>query len=164
MSQQTRINCQLSVTETESLDLGTRQWAPSLAVSQTLADGTGASQSDLNFFDIRTVSSSPDDVDLVGSLTKQLGGGTISFVEVTAIAVYNSSSSYHLYCYAPTNGVSWLPNSTYPVQLGPGGSFFLTKPDAAGLPCTAGTGDLVRFASVTGSSLDYYLGVTGRSA
>lgn len=161
---QTSINISVGVTQAEPLDLGSRRYTPTFLIQKTLTDGTGADQSDMVFFDQRTVSSSPDDIDLQGVLTDQLGGGTLTFADVTGLGIYNKSSSYQLYLYtSPSNGLSWLPSSVYPIQIRPGGWISIGAPDATGLAVGA-SADNLRVASATGASVDYYLMVTGRSA
>jgi len=162
MSQSVRFQTRVGVTESTDLDLGTREWTPTFNVQQTWADGTSSNQSDLNYVIEGTVSSSPVDVDLQ-NLTKQLGGGSLSFVEITAIGLYNTSASYHLYLYqSASNPVGWLPSSTYALWCAPAGSITLSNP-TTGFAVGAST-DNLRIASHTGASVDYYLCLIGRSA
>lgn len=136
-----------------------------------LANGTGANQGDLIYWNARTVGDgSNDDIDLAGSLTDPLGQ-TLTFAEIVAIALWNKpltgANTTNLTIGAGSNPFNGFLGGTTPTlgPFGPGALCFLADPSAAGLgTVTGGTGDILRIANSAGAANTYQLMLIGRSA
>jgi hypothetical protein len=113
--------------------------------------------------DAITVTSTPTDVDLAGSLSSEVGGGTTTFVKVSLIYVKNKSpsGSGNVLIGGDANALPFFSAANDVLVLPPGGVFLWHAPP--GVTVTAGTGDILQLAASTGSvELEYIVG--GRSA
>lgn len=165
-----RVRIQLDTEETQS-SKGIREIASSLSHSVSYdsgvqASGTAASQQDRVWSDAQSVANgAPDTWDLAGTLTSELDGSTVTFVEVTSIYVRNKSTTTGQYLQIGGGSnpfITWLGNSGDIVNVGPGGVFLLTAP-VDGWTVTATTGDILQIASASGT-ISYDIQICGRSA
>ena len=175
MAVTTTLKLQFDVTSNKSLDLSTPKDVLALLHEFSWADGTGANQADLAWWDRRTVNSaSNDDIDLSGVVTDGFGD-TIALARVRFLAILNRHASLTITAGpASSNGWStWINGTTPTVNIPPAttvnsvvrpGTFVLVAPDATGYAVTAGTGDILRIANAGGSNVDYDIVVLGASA
>ncbi len=132
-----------------------------------IGSGTGSGQSDLCYFNTRTVgASSNEDVDLAASLASPIGE-TLTFVEITAILVVAAAGNGGNITFGPasSNGFTGpFGDASDRISLAAGQRCLLTN-TGAGWGVTASTGDLLNFAnSDSGAAGSYDLVIIGRSA
>lgn len=134
--------------------------------SGLLESGTASSTQDLVWSDLQTVTSgAPDTWDLAGTLTSELTGATVTFVEITGIWIRNKSTTaaQNLEIGAGSNPlVNWVKASGDAVVVGPSGVFLLTSP-IDGYAVTATTGDILTITATSGT-IAYEIIIWGRSA
>jgi len=153
------------ITELNSKDLGVARMEHLLEQSDDLASGTAASQQDMVWSDTRSAAASADALDLAGSLTSQLDGSTLTFVEITGIIIRNKSTTTTevLTIGAGSNPLlNWVNATGDAVVLGPGGVFVITSP-IDGYGVTAGTGDVLTIDPGS-DTISYDILILGRSA
>lgn len=139
------------------------QMAHAAAVEALIASGTSEGQMDRVHSDAITVTTTPTDVDLAGSLSSEIGGGTTTFARVNLVYVRNKSpsGSGNVQIGGDTNALLIFGAAADFLILPPGGTFLWYSP--VGVAVTAGTGDILQLAASTGSvELEYIVG--GRSA
>ena len=126
------------------------------AVTRTLALGVGTGANNVDtVYSVRAsiASGVPLDVDLQGSLTSALDGTVISFPLVVALLIVNNSSTVGqtLSFGVGANPVtSWMAGTTPTVIIGSGGWLSLAAP-VSGYATVAGTGDIMRLTSASGT-------------
>ncbi|HEX4816703.1 MAG TPA: hypothetical protein VFV66_28510 [Nonomuraea sp.] len=152
---------------TSSLDLTTPTSALSVARQLRLAQGTGAGQADMIWSDKVTIAASGTQaIDLAGSLTGPLGG-TLTFVKLKMIvvaAVPGNTNNVNVVSDA-TNGPLLFLAKGDGIPVKPGGLFVWFDPSAAGVPITAGTGDLINLVnSAAGTPVTADVVIVGASA
>lgn len=126
------------------------------------ASGTSDGQIDRVYSGTLSLTTTPTDVDLVGSLTSVLTGQTTTFVDLVGVLVVNQSTSGNVVVGNDTNGVPIFGAVTHTLSVPPGG-LFLWRAGAAGLATTAGTGDILQLAASAGT-VTAALVLWGRSA
>ncbi|MGL5095856.1 MAG: hypothetical protein ACRDD1_09720, partial [Planctomycetia bacterium] len=110
-----------------------------------------------------TVTTSPTTVDLIGSLTSQIdGGSTTSFADLQGLYVENTSAAGNLLVGGGANTIPLTNGTTDEVLIPPGGWIYVDF-GTSGLALTAGTADLLLLAASAGS-VGFRLAVVGRSA
>lgn len=151
---------------TDALSNGVPAASINVPLATEMQTGTSDSQSDRAYHVRATVAAtSADTYDLAGTLTDAFGD-TLTFVEVTAIVVYNRATTTGLTISVGggTNAFSsWLAAANDEVKCGPSGMVVVTSP-VDGHTVTAGTGDILEIDNATASSIEYDLVVIGRSA
>ena len=153
------------VVEESAMDLGTAKLTHTIgsmlsAMSNGTTDGTQINRvwSDSG----SVVNGAPVDLDLMGSLTSQLDGTTISFVDVVGVFIKYKSGTGDLTIGQGSNPwITWLAATGDGVVIGPNGVFVWFSPN--GKSPTAGTGDILRLASSSGT-ITYDIMIIGRSA
>jgi len=177
MSVSTRVQFMMQCLELQARDLGNAQMAhraeyPTSAVNSGLIEfgsGTGDNQFDRIWTDERTLSATSESLDLAGSLTSQLDGTTVTFVEVGGIWLYNtatSAASVLIAGGAASNQayVGLFGAAADKIKIGALGQLFWFAPlDGGGLTVTAGTGDLLKI-DAGAATITYRIALLGRSA
>lgn len=104
----------------------------------------------------------PVSLDLAGGLT-DVDGDAITFADVTRLYVEYESGTGTLVIGGGSNDVStlWLATGDG-CSIGPGGAFLWESPEN-GAAVTAGTADLLRFVSGSGT-VGFYYQIEGRSS
>lgn len=153
--------------EGDDISLGKQRATLPFHADLIIGSGTGAGQSDLTYFNTRTLAASGSGtVDLAGGLTSPLGE-TLTFVEVTAILVRAAAGNGGNITFGPNGSNGFLgpfADATDRIRLAAGQACLLTN-SGAGWAVTAGTGDLLSFANSDASnSGSYDLVILGRSA
>ena len=161
------ITAKIAATQTAASDLGTSSFPLAYSESNSLANGTAASQADLLFSDTRTLSASgTEDLDLSGSLSDAFGN-TLAFVKVKSILIVASSDNTNDVQVEPAAANGFLgPFAAVGDQLDipPGGSIMLNAP-VNGWTVTAGSGDLLTITNSAGTtSVEYDIVIVGTSA
>ena len=147
-------------------DLGAVAARHTIDVNKTIASGTGADQADLAWSDERTVAAgTPDDLDLAGVLASALNAGIV-FKKISGIVIRNKSTTsgqtLALGGAAANQFFSGIFGAApHTLTIGPGGAAGWYSPiDAAVV--TAGTGDILRVTSASGSVV-YQIVIIGRT-
>lgn len=119
----------------------------------------------------RTLASAAvEELDLAGGSLKDMHGDALTFTKVKMLFIRNKAKSDAVGAVLEVGGVVGtvenflLFKSTDDIyKLGPGAFFCVGEPSAAGLPVTAGTGDLLRIANVSspGVSISYEILIIG---
>lgn len=124
---------------------------------------TGLNDGNLDriYSDAISVSTSGTQIDLAGSLTSEIGGGTTTFVDLCLIYARNTSSVGDARLGGDTASVPFLSVATTYLVIPPGGVFFWYAP--AGITVTATTADILKFSASAGTVNVTYL-FAGRSA
>ncbi len=131
-----------------------------------LASGTTGSLQDRVWSDLQSVANgAPDTWDLAGTLTSELSGATVTFVEVVGIWIRNKSTTTGeiLEIGAGSNPLlNFIKATGDAIKIGPGGVLLITSP-VDGFAVTASTGDVLTITSASGT-IAYEIAIWGRSA
>lgn len=133
----------------------------------SMLSGTSNSQSDVVWSDTRTLAATSEDLDLAGSLPAPLDpSGTVTFAEVTLIAIRNKSTTsteiLSVGGAAANQFINWVGDATDIVKIGANGVLLWTAP-VDGAAVTAGTGDKLKIDSGA-DTITYDILIVGRSA
>jgi hypothetical protein len=134
-------------------------------VIDALTSGTGSDQSDLLFWDTRTLTATSENLDLAGSLS-DVFDNTLTFVKIKAIVIQNTSTTatenLAVGGAASNQFINWVANSSDIVNIGPSGIFVLWSP-IDGYAVTAATGDLLKIDAGS-DTITYKIVLIGTSA
>jgi hypothetical protein len=111
------------------------------------ASGTGTNQHDLVFSQRIALTGTAVTRDLIGSLSRALGQGTLSMVEVVGFGIINRSTTagQFLTIGNATNPFSaWLGAGTHTLKIGPNGLHIICSP-IDGYAAVAGASDEIKF-------------------
>lgn len=148
------------------IDLGSQTAKLPFPAEIVIGSGTGSGQSDLAFWDNRSLSASAsEDLDLAAGLNDAFGQ-SLTFVEVNGIYVKaDADNSGNIIVGGASSNAFTGPfgaaNDT--VALAAGESFIITNM-GTGWTVTAGTGDLLKVANSHASAAKYDIAIIGRSA
>lgn len=164
----TKILFRLASNLTSGLDLSSASNPLNFLKNLNLATGTAKDQADLIFHDQRTLAASAtEDLDLAGSLL-DVYGNTITFLKIKAMAFFGAAANTNdveISQPAANGFTNWCLAASDGIVVGPGGLFFLFRPDLAGYAVTGGTGDLLTITNgAGGSSVTYDVILIGTSA
>jgi hypothetical protein len=152
-----------------TLDFAAGSFPLAYNFATAFANGTGAGQADLLFWDQRVLApSTTEDLDLNGSALQDAYGANLAMARVKGIIVVASASNTNnvIVGNAASNGfITWVGGAAHTVTVRPGGLLALFAPDATAYAITAGTGDLLRIGnSGAGTSVTYDIVLVGASA
>ena len=105
------------------------------------------------------------DFDVSGGITNQFGV-SLAFTKIKLIAIRALSTNTNDVGIArpSTNGLPFMEAVGDKTVRKPGGVFLHTDPSSAGIPVTAGTGDLIEITNEAGgSSVDYEIIIIGET-
>lgn len=128
------------------------------------ADGTAINQANRIYPARLTLSTTPTDIDLAGSLVDPLGN-VITFAKITGLIVKNRSTTAAEIVTVGGDAAAFLFTSAAndSIPVGPDGLLVAINPSLAGYPVTGTTGDILQLVAATGTpAVD--LIVVGRSA
>lgn len=128
---------------------------------KVLANGTSDGSIDRVHSEALSVTTSPTDYDLSGSLSSDIGAGTTSFVDLVGICITNDSSSGNLQVGGDAASIPLFGNVADYIVVPPGGCLFWYAP--GGIAVTNSTGDVLQIASSTGT-VTGKMTIFGRSA
>ena len=126
-----------------------------------ITNGVGDGQMDRVHSTALSVTTTPTDFDLAGSLSSAIGAGTTTFVDLSMIYIENTSTTGNLVVGGDANFVAFLGGATHTLTIPPGGVFFWEAP--AGVTVVAATGDILQIAASTGTVTGKMI-VGGRSS
>jgi len=176
-----QVNASITGTSTKPGDLGiTPTTSVAESISMTLADGVGASQSDLIVTLQNTIiASGDDDIDLSGSLSDYYGDSVV-LAKIKAIFIKNTSDTQSSVTAAQiqvgggtggdgTNAFdTWVTSTaadgSEAVIIDAGGFIMVGNSTAAGYAVTAGTADILHINNNTAEQARYDLVIIGTTA
>lgn len=144
------IKAALSAQQTVTGDLGSGTFRLNPEVVQQFTDGAGAAQIDRMFSDTRTIAASAsENLDLAGGGLLDAFGAALTFARIKAVLVKAAAGNTNdvVFSRPAANGVPLFNAASDAINIKPGGCFLWMAPDAAGIPVTAGTGDLLTVAN-----------------
>lgn len=164
----TTLIVKLTSTLTSTLDLGDARDRVMRDLSDTLAIGTGADQSNRQWHDQRTLAESgTDNLDLSGGLTDGFGASLL-FARVACILIENTCPSVgHTLQVggAASNPISTIfANTSDIITIGPSGILLLWNPSAAGYAITAGSADVLKIHNPSVGEVTYNITIIGSTA
>lgn len=134
-----------------------------LELAIELANGTSDSQIDRVYSDTINLTTTPTDLDLVGStVLSKLNGQAISLVDLVAIVVLNTATSGNVIVGGDANAVAIFGAAAHTAIVLPGGGW-VWYGGPAGLVLTGGTADILQLAASAGT-VGCKVGIAGRSA
>ena len=167
MSQYANITLTVDATLTSALDLVSTVSPLEYTSRVELTPGTGASASDMQWSDRRTlIASATEDLDLAGSLTGPQGT-TLTFARVKAVIVkaLGTNTNAVQVTRPASNGAVLFMAAGDGISLAAGETFAWFSDTAAGKAVTAATGDLLTITNSAGTtSVTYDIIVIGASA
>jgi hypothetical protein len=140
---------------------GTTSLVHRILYEKVLANGTSDGQIDRVHSEALSVTTTPTDYDLSGSLTSDTGAGTTSFAEVTGIMITNDSSSGDLQVGGDAASIPLFGAAADYIPVEPGGCLLWYSP--SGIAVTNSTADVLQIAASTGT-VTGKLTIFGRSA
>jgi hypothetical protein len=163
----TNISTRLEIDDRVARDTGVARFPSSTIRTVRWTDGTGASEADVEWTDVRTLTASAtEDLTLSdGSLTNGLGE-TVTVATIKAVRVYaDPGNTNNVKVTRPaSNGVPLFLAAGDGIALGPGEEFFWHVDSGAGKTVTPSTGDLLTVTnSAGGTSVTYTIEIVGTS-
>lgn len=125
------------------------------------SSGTADGSVDRVWSGAATASTTPTDVDVVGSLTSIIGAGTVGFADVVLVAIRNTGSTV-LRVGGDANALAMFGATNDLMLVQPGG-MIAAYHGPAGLAAVAGTGDILQLDTASGTTT-YQIVIVGRSA
>jgi hypothetical protein len=160
------LGLKLDMKYVESTDMNARRAHFVKNFVDAMTDGTATAQSDLLWWDTRTLAATSEDLDLAGVLLDPLSQAAMTFAEITCIFIENTSttSTEIVSVGGATDNqfVNWVANASDIVNIGPKGNMLLWNP-IDGYAVTGGTGDLLKIDSGA-DTVTYNIVLIGRSA
>lgn len=144
---------------------GTYSLALPFSYSLTLASGTAANQIDRIFHKRYSLTTTPTDIDLAGTLVDAFGNA-VTFAEIVAIFLKNNSATPGQNVQVGGDAaalVGWVANANDIVQVMPGGCMSVVNPNDPAYAVTGTTADILQLAAAAGTPTADLL-VLGRSA
>ena len=114
----------------KALDLTSPKESIAISKSQAFANGTGSNQGNEFFSDTRTVTASPETLDLTSGLTNAFGE-TVVFAKIKAIIVHNKSTASGAILIIKGNAITnagWISGTTPHHAIPPNGWYIVTSP------------------------------------
>lgn len=160
-----KIAISLQAVEASAKDLGTAKLTHLIALALTLVDGTtDGTQVNRVWSDSGSVAAGvPVEIDLLGLLTSQLDGSTVSFVDMVGVFIKILTGSGNLEIGAGSNPwITWLKATGDAVVITGANAVFVWLCPNGKAP-TATTGDILTLTSSSGT-ITYEIAIIGRSA
>lgn len=157
-----RVKCDISEVST-ALGVGdaTARLDHTIDFVYEMASGTADGQIDRVYSTAASLTTSPTDVDLVGSLTSVLSGAATSFVDLVGIVIQHYSGTGVVQIGADAAGIPIFGATNDLLNLYPGGIFVWFAP--AGVATVATTGDILQLATASSTAVVKVI-IFGRSA
>ncbi len=156
----------INATQQNAVDLNTVKDVLAESWSMALTNGIGANKAENMFHDKRTIAASgTDSLDVSGGITNQFGV-SLTFTKIKLIAIRALAANTNDVGIArpASNGLPFMEAASDKTVRKPGGIFLHTDPSAAGIPVTAGTGDLIDITNEGGgTSVDYEIIIIGET-
>ncbi|MDM7915706.1 MAG: hypothetical protein QUU85_10650 [Candidatus Eisenbacteria bacterium] len=135
--------------------------------SLTWTNGVGANQANVVWTAERTLAASAtEDLDFAGGGLTDAFGAAVAPAKIRAVIVSASAGDTNsVVLGGDANSVPFLSAAATTVSIQPGGVFVFTAPAVAGVPVTAGTGDIIQVAnSGAGTPVTYSIIVLGTAS
>jgi hypothetical protein len=134
-----------------------------IAKALQLENGTADGQVDRVWSASANATTSPTTIDLIGSLTGQIDGGTVtSFADAQCLYVENTSTSGNLLVGGGTNPIGLVTGTAESLVIPPGG-WALINFGNTGLACVNSSSDVLTLKASAGT-VGYRVAIVGRSA
>jgi len=162
-----KITVQVTGTLVNVLDLDTQVQAPLASqFTQSFANGVGANQANVIWFDTRTLAvSTTEDLDFAGGGLVDALGAAVAPAKIRAVIITSASANtQNITLFGDVNSVPLLSTAATTITLQPGGMYVFSAPATAGVAVTAGTGDIIQVANGAGTSVTYSVVVIGTSS
>lgn len=130
-------------------------------VDSVLNNGTSDGQVDRAYSEALSLTTTPTDFDVSGSIASDIGAGTVVLAEVVCVAISNTSESGDIVFGGDTNFVTITGAAAHTLAIKPGGLMLLYAPK--GYAVVAGTGDILQLAASAGTVTGKML-ILGRSS
>lgn len=152
-SLQTTFTVQVSSTLSGTVGLANASAPVTLSQVTQLVNGSGAGQADRVYTSEATIASGATlSLDLAGSLTDALGQA-FTPARVRAIYIFSKgTNTTNVTLFGDANGLPILSAVATTKTLKPGGTSLDIDPSVAGVPVTAGTGDIVKLVNAAGAA------------
>lgn len=125
-----------------------------------LNNGTSDGQIDRPYSEALSLTTTPTDFDVAGSIASDIGAGAVVMAEVVLLAIANTSESGDIVFGGDTNFVTITGAAAHTLSIKPGGFMLLFAPK--GYTVTAATGDILQLAASAGTVTGQML-ILGRS-
>lgn len=154
-------------TLTNVLDLGVGVSAPLVSQpTQAFANGVGANQANVMWFDTRTVApSTTDSLDFAGGGLVDALGAVVAPVKIKSVIITSAAANtQNITLFGDAASILLLNTAATTVTLQPGGIYVFTAPATAGVTVTATTADIIKIVNGAGASVTYSIVVLGTSS
>jgi len=157
---ETTLQLTLNGNYVDSDDLNSSRGNLIWTLTDTLANGSGADQANLMWYDTRTLAATSEDLDLWG--ITDVFNDTIYFGRVKALIIENTSETDDLYVGGASSNAwaTWVGDATDKVKIRPGGFMLLWAPDAIAYNVIAGTGDKLKIDAGS-ATITYNIAIIG---
>lgn len=134
--------------------------------AQDFANGVGASQANVIWSSSRALTTATtEDLDFAGGGLTDAFGVAVAPVKLRSVVVIAATSNTtNLTLFGDANSIPVLNTAATTYTLQPGAMFVGTWPAVAGIPVTAGTGDIIQVANAAGATANYTIIVIGTSS
>ena len=160
------IELKVNATQQNTVDLNIVKDVVGESWSMALTNGVGANKAENMFHDKRTIAASgTESLDVSGGISNQFGT-SLAFTKIKLIAIRAlAANTNDLGIARPAvNGLPFMAAASDKTVRKPGGVFLHTDPSAAGIPVTAGTGDLIEITNEAGgTTVDYEIIIIGET-
>jgi hypothetical protein len=148
------------------ISLGTQKGNLPFHPDKIIGSGTGAEQSDLAYFDTRSIVASGDDnIDLNSDLKSPIGE-KLNFARITAIMIKAKSTNGDDIIYSPGPSMGFVgpfPDATSSIKISPGETFLVTSTNLGWIVVPA-SGHFIKIANSNSTgAASYDLVIIGRS-
>lgn len=167
MALTSRITLELTSKLTSALDLKSATADLVKRYMLDLANGVAANQANVVWEDQRTLAASAvDSLDLAGGGLVDAFGVTFAPTKLRAVVVNAAAANLNnLTLFGDANHVPILNTPATTMTLHPRGFFVMEWPALAGIPVTAGTGDILKVTNAAGvNSVVYDIIIIGTNA
>lgn len=165
-----KITVLVSATLSNVLDLGSTVQAPLVSQpTQSFANGVGANQANVLWFDTRTLApSTTDSLDFAAGGLVDAFGATVAPAKVRGVIITAATANtQNITLFGDAAQIplqTACTTGTSTVILQPGGIFVFTAPATAGVAVTATTADIIKIANGAGTSVTYSIVLIGTSS
>lgn len=142
-------------------------YKPQVSFSDDTTDGVAIDSADVVWCFIgKTIAGSGTlSLDLSGGLTDAFGdAATFAKVKCVYIANKNTTAGDSVKIGGDSNAFLLFDAANDVYELGPGGVFLVWEPCLAGLPVTAGTGDILKIVNQSSNTVTLDIVITGTSS
>lgn len=165
MSLKTTINHRIAIDYSSIVSGVTGRFQPSFGRDRVLENGTGLNQASVVYYEkSKSINATTNyDIDLSGVKVDAFGASA-TFTKVKKIYIENFSvvvGDVIEIGGAGSNEFLLFKASGDIYELGPGGEFSIVEPSLAGLPVTAGTGDILRIRNASSNVVECGILIVG---